>query len=104
MMLRRPNIQIEMIFPFISSKCSYTIKSSKQKRDDPIGDIGPGSYYETTEGCNKLKAIANYLCSEQVPFQIAMIPRYKKPDQHILSGLNEFKFFLIFAYSYFDIF
>ncbi len=57
-----------------------------------LEDVGPGSYYETAEGCNKLKAIANYLYSENIPFQIAMIPRYKKPDQnmeHFIADLKD---------------
>ncbi len=57
-----------------------------------LEDVGPGGYYETVEGCNKLKAIADYLYSENVPFQIAMIPRFKNPGigvDHSIADLTD---------------
>ncbi|MGZ4031440.1 MAG: DUF2334 domain-containing protein [Tumebacillaceae bacterium] len=42
-------------------------------------DIGPGGYYESPDNIIKLRAIAEYMRSEGVPFHVAMIPRFVNP-------------------------
>lgn len=49
-----------------------------------LEDVGPGGFYGSKEGCDKLKVIADYLYSENIPFQIALIPRFKNP----LAGVD----------------
>ena len=41
-----------------------------------LEDIGPGGYYGTEEALMKLRVIADYLQSQQVPFHVSMIPRF----------------------------
>jgi hypothetical protein len=80
------------ILPLIGFLSLALILNAQTKRAMiRLEDVGPGSYYETPEGCNKLKAIANYLYSENIPFQIAMIPRYKNPDEQIDRSIADFK-------------
>ncbi|QZY57030.1 DUF2334 domain-containing protein [Crassaminicella profunda] len=42
-------------------------------------DVGPGGPYSTQEGLLKLKAMADYLNSEKVPFHISLISRFVNP-------------------------
>ncbi len=44
-----------------------------------LEDVGPGGFYATRLSMIKLAAIADYLDSEKVPFQISIIPRYVNP-------------------------
>ncbi|GIM48115.1 hypothetical protein DNHGIG_36640 [Collibacillus ludicampi] len=47
-----------------------------------LEDVGPGGSYRTLEDLGKLRAIFTYLKEENVPFQVAVIPRWKniQPD------------------------
>lgn len=42
-------------------------------------DVGPGGYYGSEESLAKLRVMADYLHSEEVPFHVSMIPRFVDP-------------------------
>ncbi|MGV2805802.1 DUF2334 domain-containing protein, partial [Clostridium perfringens] len=44
-----------------------------------LEDIGPGGWYETEEQQAKLLVIAQFLHHQQIPFHLAVIPRYVDP-------------------------
>lgn len=46
-----------------------------------LEDIGPGGYYETTEGQIKLRAVADYLYMQNIPFHVAVISRFIDPNR-----------------------
>ncbi|MDD9268039.1 DUF2334 domain-containing protein [Paenibacillus sp. GCM10023248] len=46
-----------------------------------LEDIGPGGYYETTESQMKLRAVADYLYMQHIPFHVAVIPRFIDPKR-----------------------
>jgi hypothetical protein len=41
-----------------------------------LEDVGPGGSYQTLEGLGKLRAVFEFLQAEQVPFHVALIPRW----------------------------
>ncbi|MBP1964384.1 DUF2334 domain-containing protein [Paenibacillus aceris] len=45
-----------------------------------LEDIGPGGYYETTESQLKLRAVADYLYMQKIPFHVAVISRFINPE------------------------
>lgn len=47
-----------------------------------LEDVGPGGSYRTRDDLGRLRAVFEYLFSRQVPFHVALIPRWKniKPD------------------------
>ncbi|VTR30922.1 Uncharacterized protein conserved in bacteria [Actinobacillus pleuropneumoniae] len=47
-----------------------------------LEDIGPGGWYGTEEQQAKLLVIARFLHHLQIPFHLAVIPRYVDPAQH----------------------
>ncbi|MCL6638822.1 MAG: DUF2334 domain-containing protein [Firmicutes bacterium] len=47
-----------------------------------LEDVSPG-VYDTEDKLEKLKAIADYLHDEGVPFHVSLIPYYKDPGRHI---------------------
>ncbi len=44
-----------------------------------LEDVGPGGYYESEESLWKLRVIADFLSAADVPFHVAMIPRFINP-------------------------
>jgi hypothetical protein len=42
-----------------------------------LEDVGPGGTYRTLDDLGKLRAVLSYLYVEQVPYQIAVVPRWK---------------------------
>ncbi|WP_158538403.1 DUF2334 domain-containing protein [Falsibacillus pallidus] len=47
-----------------------------------LEDVGPGGEYNSLDGLGKLRAVMEYLEAEQIPFHVAVIPRWKSmlPD------------------------
>ncbi|ASS74327.1 hypothetical protein CIG75_04570 [Tumebacillus algifaecis] len=45
-----------------------------------LEDVGPGGHYESEESLWKLRVIADFLSSSDVPFHVAMIPRFVNPQ------------------------
>ncbi|MFC4766417.1 DUF2334 domain-containing protein [Effusibacillus consociatus] len=43
-----------------------------------LEDVGPGDFYGTPEGIGKLKAVLGYLQEQNVPYHIAVVPRWKR--------------------------
>ncbi|WP_052703124.1 DUF2334 domain-containing protein [Paenibacillus beijingensis] len=54
-----------------------------------LEDIGPGGYYESAENQTKLTVVADYLQSEGIPFQVAVISRYIDPTRGIDRALTD---------------
>jgi hypothetical protein len=48
-----------------------------------LEDIGPGGYYETAESQMKLRAVADYLYMQSVPFHVAVISRFVDPERGV---------------------
>ncbi|MDP4143510.1 MAG: DUF2334 domain-containing protein [Bacillota bacterium] len=48
-----------------------------------LEDIGPGSEFINEDSLEKLRLMADYLFSENVPFHIAWVPRYVEPGAKI---------------------
>lgn len=59
-----------------------------------LEDICPGSPYGTEENLQKLRVISDYLNSENVTYQISLVPRFVDPqtgkDQSIVDISNPF--------------
>lgn len=51
-------------------------------------DVNPGTY-DDQDKLGKLRAIADYLYSEGVPFQVGLIPYYKDPKNNIEISLGD---------------
>lgn len=54
-----------------------------------LEDIGPGGWYETEEQQAKLLVIAQFLHQLQIPFHLAVIPRYVDPAHHIDRSIDD---------------
>jgi Uncharacterized protein conserved in bacteria (DUF2334)/FG-GAP-like repeat len=67
-------------FPIYQEGASW--EGSKKMAVIRLEDVSPG-IYNTRESLDKLEAIANYLYSEGVPFQVSIIPVYKDPGKNI---------------------
>lgn len=73
------NIKLIILSTFLN--LTLLVTAQPKKALIRLEDVGLN--YANREACIKLKAIADYLSSQGVPFQIAMIPRYKKPSENI---------------------
>lgn len=54
-----------------------------------LEDVGPGGPYNSTESLKKLRIIADYLKSEQVPFHISLIPHFVDPPSGYSKSIDE---------------
>jgi len=44
-------------------------------------DVGPGGRYATLEDLGKLRAVLEYMAEQGIPYQVAVIPRFRTMDQ-----------------------
>lgn len=54
-----------------------------------LEDIGPGGWYETEEQQAKLLVIAQFLHHQQIPFHLAVIPRYVDPVHRVDRSIDD---------------
>ncbi|WNR44868.1 DUF2334 domain-containing protein [Paenibacillus roseipurpureus] len=68
-------------FAYIPTKAEPSVSPQINKRLEKrqvlirLEDVGLGGDYNTLEGLGKLRAVIDYLASEDVPFHVAVIPR-----------------------------
>lgn len=53
-----------------------------------LEDVSPG-VYDTEDKLGKLEAIADYLHSEGVPFQVSVIPEYRDPKNNVVISIDD---------------
>lgn len=101
------NIETKTLSLFNSS---YDLpRNTENKHAKPalvrLEDIAAGQRYVTSESLEKLRIIADYLYSENVPFHVAWIPRYINPAKHIdndpSAQLNMYNADFIYTLDYF---
>ena len=54
-----------------------------------LEDLGPGASYGDETSLTKLRAVADYLYSEQVPFHVAVIPRFVNPGTRYDKSIGD---------------
>jgi hypothetical protein len=83
-------------------------KLSRQQLNKPalirLEDITAGSNYITSEDLHRLRIVADLMYSRELPFHIAWIPRYKKPqagiDNDLLTIFNMYNADFIYTLDY----
>jgi hypothetical protein len=83
-------------------------KQSRQQLNKPalirLEDITAGSDYTTSEDLHKLRIVADLMYLRELPFHIAWIPRYKKPqagiDNDLLTIFNMYNADFIYTLDY----
>lgn len=79
---------------FIQTNTGTNVLPNQNKKHAMLRleDVGPGGNYRTLDDLGRLRAIFEYLESEQVPFHVAVIPRWKnlQPDgQWYEKGIDD---------------
>lgn len=54
-----------------------------------LEDVNPGRFYAEPEALTKLKAVGDYLKSEDIPFLISLIPRSVVPDKNYDKSIDQ---------------
>ena len=62
-------------------------------------DLGPGGFYESNNVLIKLKVIGDYLKSENVPFQVSLIPRFVNPASNYDKSIEQITDPIVVAFN-----
>lgn len=80
-------------------------KNSEKIAAVRLEDIGAGGRYSTAESLEKLRALADYLFTEGIPFSVAWVPKYVEPLNNISNdpteNINIFNSDFLFTLDYF---